>query len=236
MIELRTGLAAVLALAIASCSSAPPKPPEVDESGRHPANSKSAVQLQTCAGELDDARTELLDARKLADSSSAALAQATVEELRCRIPPAVAVAPAAPPARTAAAGNVVWTLRFAFNSARIDASAEELARLLAAARAAAYVVVKGRTDGTVETPGESAIARRRVAAMYGVLLQGGVDPHRIALQYQPVGDRIADNTTLEGQAANRRAEIELYPVAPERLDVHGGAAIATPRVLATTVM
>jgi len=45
MIELRTGLAAVLALAIASCSSAPPKPPEVDESGRHPANSRSGLAL-----------------------------------------------------------------------------------------------------------------------------------------------------------------------------------------------
>jgi len=222
---------AVLALTVVSCSSAPPKPPEVDDSGRRPANSKTSVELQVCRGDLAGSRADLLDARKLAEGASSALAQVTAEELRCRITPAVATAPSAPPAR-----NVVWTLHFAFDSPEIDATADEVARLAEAARAAAYVVVKGRTDGSIETPGESAIAQRRTAAMYDLLLKGGVDPRRIALQYQPVGDRIADNTTVEGRAANRRVEIELYPVAPLRLEVHGRGAIAPVPVVSSTAM
>lgn len=225
MTHSRTRIAtAILAAGIVSCSSAPPRPPEVDESGRRPANSTSAVELQSCRGQLADARAELSDARRLAEASSATLAQVTVEELSRA---ARTSAPAQPPAEgdRASRGNVVWTLHFAFNSSRIAANPEELERVVEAARAAAYVVVKGRTDGVVETRGESTVARRRMAAMYGVLLKGGVDPHRIALQYQPVGDRVADNETDEGRAANRRAEVELYAVAPERLLVHGAPQI-----------
>ena len=225
MIQPRTRIAtALLAAGIVSCSSAPPKPPEVDESGKRPANSTSAVELQICRGELADARFEVSEARRLAEGASAALAQVTVEEFR-RTATSVPQEPAAAPAR-ASGGNVVWTLWFAFNSSRIDATAEELRRVVDAAKSAAYVVVKGRTDGAVETPGESTIALRRMAAMYDVLLKGGVDPHKIAVQYQPVGDRIADNTSEEGRAANRRAEVELYRVPPERLAVHGGQAVA----------
>jgi len=219
MTQPRTRIAtAIVAATVVSCSSSPPKPPEVDESGRRPANSTSAVELQVCRGELADARLAASEARKLAEGSSAALAQVTVEQFRHAADAEVPVAPAAP---ARAEGNVVWTLRFAFNSSRIDATAEELQRVVDAARTAAYVVVKGRTDGFVETPGESTIARRRMAAMYGVLLKGGVDPHKIALQYQPIGDGVADNQTEDGRAANRRAEVELYPVLPERLAVHG---------------
>jgi outer membrane protein OmpA-like peptidoglycan-associated protein len=224
MTQPRTGIAAaILAVGIVSCSSSPPKPPEVDESRKRPANSASAVELQACRGELADARVAVSEARGLAEASSAALAQVTVEQFR-HAPEAPAAAAGAALARAGA--NVVWTLSFGFNSSRIDATPEELQRVVDAARTAAYVVVKGRTDGLVETPGESAIARRRMAAMYAVLLKGGVDPHKIALQYQPVGDRVADNDTDEGRAANRRAEVELYPALPARLAVHGPSPAA----------
>jgi len=183
------------------------------------------VNLQICRGELADAREQVLQARRLAEANSGTLAQVALEQLR-RTPDAVApVQTAAVPGRPGAA-NVVWMLRFAFNSSKIDASPDELQRVVDGARHAAYVVVKGRTDGVVETAGESTIAQRRMAAIYDVLLKGGVDPQKIALQYQPVGDRIADNQTEEGRAANRRAEVELYAAPPERLAVHAGERLA----------
>jgi outer membrane protein OmpA-like peptidoglycan-associated protein len=226
MIRPRSAIAtAVLAAGIASCSSTPPRPPEVDESRRRPANSENSVNLQICRGELADAREQVLQARRLAEANSGTLAQVALEQLR-RTPDAVApVQTAAVPGRPGAA-NVVWMLRFAFNSSKIDASPDELQRVVDGARHAAYVVVKGRTDGVVETAGESTIAQRRMAAIYDVLLKGGVDPQKIALQYQPVGDRIADNQTEEGRAANRRAEVELYAAPPERLAVHAGERLA----------
>jgi len=215
---------ALLAAGIVSCSSTPSRPPEVDESNKRPANSASAVELQVCRGDLAETRVEVTEARQLAEGSSAALAQISVEQIR-RAADAPGVQLAAAPAG-ATGGNVVWTLRFAFNSSRIEASAAELQRVVDAAKGAAYVVVKGRTDGMWETAGESTVARRRMTAMYDVLLEAGVDPHKIALQYQAVGDRIADNETDEGRAANRRAEVEIYAVLPERLVVHGAPAIA----------
>lgn len=226
---------ALMAIVNVSCSSAPPKPPQVDESGRRPANSKSALELQSCRGALLGARADLVDAQRVAQDASRVLAEVTTEELRCGVQPAAATNPTVPSPHPLA-GNVVWSLHFGFDSSRIDASSDELARLAEAARSAAFVVIKGRTDGSFETAGESAVARRRMEAMYEVLLKGGVDPRRVALQYQPVGDRIADNETEEGRAANRRVDVELYPVAPLRFEVHEGAALIPSAALAAVQM
>ena len=213
---------------LGACAS-PPKPPEVNESGRRPANQQSAVELQVCQGELAQMRGLVIESRKLAEGSSAALAQVVVGEFARVSGPQVSDAKGPVPGGSARSGapaaNVVWTVRFGFNSTRLDVAPEELRRVIDGARAAAYVVVKGRTDGSVETAGESQVAQGRMEAMYDVLLKAGVDSRKVALQYQSVGDRIAENQTREGRAANRRVEVELYPVAPERIVVNRGPTL-----------
>ena len=76
-------------------------------------------------------------------------------------------------------------------------------------------MARGRTDGDVESPAESRVARERAAAARAFLVQAGVDPARIRTTYQPVGDHTSDNGTPEGRALNRRVEIELYGVVPQ---------------------
>ena len=91
---------------------------------------------------------------------------------------------------------------------------EVLSRIVDEARTAPLVVLRGRTDGTAESPSESAIARQRAAAVEAWLVQSGVDRARIRTTWQPVGDHAADNSTPGGRTLNRRVEIEIYRAAP----------------------
>ena len=197
-------------LALGSCSS-PPKPPTVDESLKRPANAAVAIELQVCKGELQNTRILASEASRLADSASHSAA-----EMAARL----ALQQYASAARTAAeadAANTVYTVLFAFGSARVTVPEAVSAMLVEQARAAALVMLRGRTDGTMEAPAESRIARDRAAAVRAYLVQSGVEPARIRTTWQPVGDHSADNSTPGGRDLNRRVEVELYRVPPQAM-------------------
>ena len=59
--------------ALASCSS-PPKPPTVDESQKRPVNSQMAVELQVCRNDLQNTRLLAAESGRLAESTTATLA------------------------------------------------------------------------------------------------------------------------------------------------------------------
>ncbi len=110
--------------------------------------------------------------------------------------------------------NSVFTVRFAFGSTRVAIPADIAAPLVADAKAAPLVLLRGRTDGSHDAPVESRIARERTAAVRDYLVAAGVDPARIRATYQPVGDHVADNGSVSGRGLNRRVEIELYRALP----------------------
>lgn len=193
---------------LASCSS-PPKPPTVDGASRRPVNSAAAVDLQVCRNDLQNTRILASESSRLADATSATLAsiaarQRMLENLR---------APQAPTTQ----GNTVLTVRFGFGSTHVDLSPDAEKDLLAAAKSAPLVMLRGRTDGTADTPAESRIARERAAAVRDYLVNAGVDASRIRTTYQPSGDHVAENVSAGGQALNRRVEIELYRMLPVAL-------------------
>jgi outer membrane protein OmpA-like peptidoglycan-associated protein len=178
-------------------------PPAVDASAKRPANSRDAVELQACRHAVHNTR--------LLASESARLADATGEALeRCARPRVQAepVSPAPP------AGNSVFTIHFAFAKSEVVLPRDTLRLLLSAAHTAPLIHVRGRTDGAVDSPGESRIARERAMAVKSLLVQAGVDPARIRATYQPIGDPVADNATAAGQARNRRVEVEIYRSLP----------------------
>ena len=121
--------------------------------------------------------------------------------------------------------NSVFTVRFDFGSTRVVIPAEIAAALVADAKAAPLVLLRGRTDGTSDAPAESRIARDRAAAVRDYLVAAGVDPARIRATYQPAGDHVADNTSAGGRGLNRRVEIELYRALPVALSA---TAVAQP--------
>lgn len=193
---------------LTSCTS-PPKPPTVDESNRRPVNSAMAVELQVCKNDLQNTRLLATESTRLADSTASTLAS-----IAARQQALVDLQPTEPPA---ALGNVVFTIRFGYGSTRVDIPSDAEKALIAQARSAPLVMLRGRTDGTTDSLPESRIARERANAVRDYLVAAGVDASRIRATYQPMGDHVADNAGTSGQALNRRVEIELYRAQPVAL-------------------
>ena len=194
-----------LLLLLASCSS-PPKPPTVDESQKRPINSQMAVELQVCRNDLQNTRLLAAESGRLAESTTATLANLAARQQII----AAMQAPADKPQQA----NSVFTVRFDFGSTRVAIPADIAAPLVVDAKAAPLVLLRGRTDGSSDAPVESRIARERAAAVRDYLVAAGVDPARIRATYQPVGDHVADNGSDSGRGLNRRVEIELYRALP----------------------
>jgi outer membrane protein OmpA-like peptidoglycan-associated protein len=191
-------------LLISSCSS-PPKPPAVDESRRRPANTAMAVELQTCRSDLENTRIAAAQSVRSAEASSQAVLRMAAEHQWL----ARSIEANATPPR-----NLLVPVQFDFGSAQLTVPEADAATIVEEARTAPLVVLRGRTDGTAESPAESAIARRRAQAVESWLAQSGVDRSRIRSTWQPVGDHAADNALVGGRALNRRVEIEIYRAAP----------------------
>ena len=206
-------------LALASCST-PPKPPTVDESRRRPVNNAMAVELQTCRNDLDNTRIVAAEHQRRADAGSVALAQTVQQQIAQQEVVERMLGQQRDLARSVAAvasvptRNLLVPVHFAFGSTQISIAEPDTARIVAEARTAPLVLLRGRTDGAIETPAESHIARRRAAAVEDYLAHAGVGRERIRTTWQPVGDHVADNTTSGGRALNRRVEIEIYRAAP----------------------
>jgi outer membrane protein OmpA-like peptidoglycan-associated protein len=194
-----------LLLVLGSCGS-PPKPPTVDESLKRPANSAMAVDLQVCKSDLQNTRILATESSRLAESAAATLERVSARQQ------AIAAVQAATPA--AAPANSVFTIRFGFGSTRVVVPADTASGLVESARSAPLVLLRGRTDGPTDAPGESRIARERANAVRDYLVSAGVDPERIRATYQPAGDHAADNSSPSGKGMNRRVEIEVYRAVP----------------------
>ena len=188
-------------LVLGSCGS-PPKPPTVDESLKRPVNSAMAVELQVCKSDLQNTRIVATESGRLAETAAA-----TFERVSARQQVIVAMASAPQP-------NSVFTIRFDFGSTRVVVPADSASTLIDNARAAPLVLLRGRTDGAIDSTAESRIARERSAAVRDYLVGAGVDPARIRATYQPVGDFAADNSSPSGRGMNRRVEIEVYQSLP----------------------
>jgi outer membrane protein OmpA-like peptidoglycan-associated protein len=192
-----------LLLMLSSCGS-PPKPPSVDESHRRPANAAVAVSLQVCESKLQDTRIAASES-----DLAAATAKATAIRLASQQQALAAQALRADDRR-----NVVYSILFAYGDTRVVLSQGEAARLVEEARFSALIVLRGRTDGSAESPAESRVARERSEAVRAYLVQAGVAPARIRATWQPIGDNADDNASEGGRRLNRRVELELYRTAP----------------------
>jgi outer membrane protein OmpA-like peptidoglycan-associated protein len=196
-------------LLLSACSS-PPKPPTVDESAKRPVNSAMAVELQVCRNDLHNTRIVATESSRIAESTAA-----TLERLAARQQALVAMQAPQP--------NSVFTVHFKFASARVVVPADTAAALLADARAAPLLLLRGRTDGAADMPADSRLARERAHAVRDYLVGAGVDPARIRATYQPAGDHAADNSSASGKAMNRRVEIEVYRALPAAVSSSAGA-------------
>lgn len=208
-VRLPTLVATSLLLGLLGACSSAPKPPTVDDSRRRPINTETAVALQVCQNELQN--TSILATES---DRQASLAQATLAQLSARHQLL-----ASWQQRSERLANHRHTVRFAPASTQVDIPPEVRAALLAHARNAPLVLLRGRTDGLKDSLADSKLARARAEAVRDLLVAGGVDPSRIRSTHQPVGDQVAENLTPQGRALNRRVEIEIYHALPVALSI-----------------
>lgn len=201
-------------LALVACTT-PPGPPAVDESRRRPVNAQADVELQVCMNDLHNTQLLQKQAQRRAQTAAATLAsiaahQQVIAALQSTVgPPDLA--------------NRVFSVHFGFGDASVAVPDDIAAALVASARSAPLIVLRGRTDGSRDSPADSRIAQARAAAVRDYLVAAGVDPARIRATYQPAGDHMVDNTSSAGRQLNRRVEIELYGVLPVPFDPAGFA-------------
>ncbi|ACB33133.1 OmpA/MotB domain protein [Leptothrix cholodnii SP-6] len=212
-------LSLAAALLLGACD-APPKPPAVNETTRRPANSAWVVDLQSCRSELANTRIDAAESARRADFAMAtadrmvALQQA-IELIKPSSPASVAIAsPTSIREVMQPLANSIYTVQFDYGSSRVNLAPTFLRAVLDQARTAPLVVLRGRTDGTQDVAAEGRIARERAQAVKSHLVAAGLDPNRIRTTWQPTGDHAADNGTPDGQARNRRVEIEVYAALP----------------------
>jgi len=78
-----------------------------------------------------------------------------------------------------------------------------------AVRSANRIFLHGHTDAFVASEAGTELAIRRAVEVRRLLISLNVEPARIRLFYRGAGNFVANNSTPEGKALNRRVEIEL---------------------------
>lgn len=172
----------------------PPAPPVVKAPLRPPTQEQLAAQraLELAQRQVDELRG-LVNAGSAAPRAGMELAKALH-----RIEKTVANAAA-----------VILSVEFGFNSVEFAPRPDVAQALVAAASRADRITVRSYTDSAVvdDTNRKVALARALAARQY--LIERGIDPLRIRAFYNSAGGFIADNSTPEGRAQNRRVQVEM---------------------------
>lgn len=176
-------------------------------SGRHrqPINVGTTVQPATPAALPAEPAAGFDQTNPMPATADEATAAVTAEPVACV---SVASDTGQPASRLA---EIEYRVFFGYGQASLHVPDNVRADLLAAARNAERIRVKGRTDGSFFAPGDERIALMRALAMRDYLVKQGVDATRVELQYASAADYLADNGTAEGRAKNRRVEVVIEP-------------------------
>jgi hypothetical protein len=106
-------------------------------------------------------------------------------------------------------GSPRVVLKFADNSHEVQIDDHLLGPLGNAAGAANRIYLHGHTDAYVASETGTELAIRRAVEVRRLLISLNVEPERVRLFYRGAGNFVANNSTPEGKALNRRVEIEL---------------------------
>ncbi len=124
--------------------------------------------------------------------------------------------------KTLIRGNLVMTAtlksdeaKFAFNSAELSAEAkaaiDRFVKRLVEENKGVYLEIQGHTDNTGPEEVNMLLGKKRAEAVMLYLYKTyGIPLHRMAVVSLGSSKPIADNSTREGRAANRRVEILVY--------------------------
>lgn len=172
---------------MAACSSLP-VPPVVDGTDRHPVNSRETAELLALRAQLAQTQ-ELLQLRE-----------------QTIIPP-VAISPSVP-AQLITSQTV--SVHFPFNGTKFNPTTDQARTLLPLLTNAKRIEVRGRTDGKHASAADEQVALNRALSAQRYLVNQGVSPLIISVNYLSAGDYVVDNNSSAGRALNRRVDIEIF--------------------------
>jgi len=178
------------AVLMAACSSLP-VPPVVDGNDRHPVNSRETAELLALRAQLAQTQ-ELLQLR----------------EQNIISPVAISPAPIAAPASLITSQTV--SVHFPFNGTKFKPTTDQTRTLLPLLTNAKRIVLRGRTDGQHASAADEHVALNRALSAQRYLVNQGVSPLIISVNYLSAGDYVADNNSVAGRALNRRVDIEVF--------------------------
>jgi len=167
---------------LAACSS-PPKPPTVNGSQRQPINDATTAEMLALRAELAAAQ----------------------EKLGMQAVPSVS--PVVPPPPTSHTVSVY----FPYNDTKFQPTQEQTENLRVLLKNNVQRIwVRGRTDGNSPSAADERIALERAVAAKIWLIEQGVSPLKISVNYVSAGDYVADNLSDTGRERNRRVDIEIF--------------------------
>lgn len=94
------------------------------------------------------------------------------------------------------------------NSTKFAPSADVVSALQEA-KTATMIYVSGRTSTKTPSPADEALAFKRAASARAYLIERGVSPLKIMVNYVSAADFVADNDTPNGRLQNQRVDIEM---------------------------
>lgn len=160
-----------------------------------PADVDVSALLNLSERQLEEVRQALAAANKNPKATGAELyaVNARLDEIEARLV-------------TAAAAIV----RVSFPTASTDfkPSADVARVLIASAKDAQTINVRGHTDARIAGPADAKIALGRALAARKFLVDNGIDGRKISVFSTAAGDFTAPNLSNEGRALNRRVEVE----------------------------
>lgn len=172
------------------CSCTAPQPPVVNGKDRVPVNT-SPIEFSKPLIKEKDSRGD----RSVAAESDIA----THPEL----PKAKACSSYSPPI------SKTFIFTYPFGEYEVLKS-EKFQDLVQEAGLAEIVLIRARTDGVLKTDSDEEVARNRALSMRSALLEHGISPLKINLNYASAMDYTSENDTTEGRAKNRRVEVHLF--------------------------
>lgn len=127
---------------------------------------------------------------------------------------------AAKAAEAKAAGKVLWKVTLTNKDVRFDldkavltaegkATLDELIGKVKAYQKAAYVEIEGHTDSTGAEKYNMALGHKRALAVRSYMSQQGIALHMISVISFGESNPVADNSTKEGRAQNRRVVVRV---------------------------
>jgi outer membrane protein OmpA-like peptidoglycan-associated protein len=171
---------------------------------------EATAATQTAA--LEAASAETAQARKLADARAREAQLARKEaELAAAVAADDITDAAAPPSRRES-GRTIYTLAgnaFGSGSASLTAQAQASLRTLAGQLrgGAGKVSIEGHTDSQGANAANLALSQRRAEAVRRALEDAGLPSARLSASGRGESVPVADNTSADGRARNRRVEI-----------------------------